>query len=281
MKRQTLTIGLFLIAVSVGLIGAFSTSAQRQAAVAQPQNPIPANYTFSGPYTHKNLTIFLLHGADQSKGRAPLTLQEAMKQKKVVVRETGEVNELTIQNRSNEEVFVQAGDIVKGGQQDRVLALDLIVPPKSGRIPIEAFCVEHGRWSRRGNEAVAAFSASNNMLASKELKIAAKAKGSQDEVWANVSKAQAKLAENVVVADSAPATARARRGAGRVEGASLGGASAGALSATAPVALPADRIEDRRAARVLGAHELDIAAVVSAASPSSLQLTLENKLVKD
>jgi hypothetical protein len=269
MKRQTLTIGLFLIAVSIGLIGALSTNAQRQAAVAQPQNPTPANYTLSGPYTHKNLAIFLLHGADQSRGPAPLTLQEAMKQKKVIVRETGEVNELTIQNRSNQEVFVQAGDIVKGGQQDRVLALDLIVPPRSGRIPIEAFCVEHGRWSRRGNEAVAAFSASNNMLASKELKIAAKAKGSQDEVWMNVSKAQAKLAENVVVADSAPAPARARRGAGRVEGASLGEASAAELSGARV------RIE---AGSVAG---LTAPSVVSAASPSSLQLTLENKLVKD
>src|SRR5574341_565482 len=97
MKRQTLTIGLFLIAVSVGLIGALSTSAQRRAAVAQPQNPTAVNYTLSGPYTPKNLTIFMLHGADQSRGSAPLTLQEAMRQKKVIVRETGDVNELTIQ----------------------------------------------------------------------------------------------------------------------------------------------------------------------------------------
>lgn len=269
MKRQTLTIGLFLIAVSAGLIGALSTSAQRQATVAQSQNPIPANYTLSGPYTHENLTIFLLHGVDQSRGPAPLTLQEAMKQKKVVVRETGDVNELTIQNRSNQEVFVQAGDIVKGGQQDRVLALDLIVPPRSGRIPIEAFCVEQGRWSRRGQEAVAAFSASNNMLASKELKIAAKAKGSQGEVWANVSKAQAKLAENVVVADSAPATARARRGAAPAAGLGLGQARAADLSSAG------ERIE------AAGATGLTAPSVVSAASPSSLQLTLENKLVKD
>lgn len=266
MKRRTLTIGLLLIAVGAGLIGALSTSAQRQ---PQPQNPAPANYAFSGPYTHKNLTIFLLHGADQSRGPAPLTLQEAMRQKKVIVRETGDVNELTIQNRSNQEVFVQAGDIVKGGQQDRVLALDLIVPARSGRIPIEAFCVEQGRWSRRGNEAVAAFSASNNMLASKELKIAAKAKGSQDEVWENVSKAQAKLAQNVVVVDSAPATAGASRGASRSEGAGLGQARAVELSSAG------EGIEMRAVAG------LTAPSVVSAASPSSLQLTLENKLVKD
>src|SRR5262249_28235240 len=102
---------------------------------------------------------------------------------------------------------------------DRTLALDLIVPPKSRRIPIEAFCVEHGRWSRRGDEAVTAFSASNNMLASKDLKIAAKARGSQGDVWANVSKAQKKLAENMVVARGSGA------GAGSGRGANLGGGS--------------------------------------------------------
>ncbi|HKQ93241.1 MAG TPA: DUF6569 family protein, partial [Blastocatellia bacterium] len=156
MQRRTFTAGLFLIAFCVALVVAMTAQGQRE----QSQAPPVADYAVSGPYTHKNLTIFLLHDAGQSQSRAPLTLQEAMKRKLVIVRETGDVNRLTIQNRSSQDVFVQAGDIVKGGQQDRVLALDLIVPPKSGRIPIDAFCVEQGRWSRRGNEAVAAFSAS-------------------------------------------------------------------------------------------------------------------------
>src|SRR5262249_60528053 len=102
------------------------------------------------------------------------------------------------------------------GQQDRALALDLIVPPKSGRIPIDAFCVEQGRWSRRGNEAVAAFSASDNALASKDLKIAAKAKRSQGDVWANVGKAQEKLAANLSV------EGQARMGYGRGSGTGIG-----------------------------------------------------------
>src|SRR5262245_65451451 len=158
MKRRAFTTGVFLIAICVALVVAMTARGQRN----ESQPPPVADYTVSGPYTHKNLTIFLLHGSGQIQSRAPLTLQEAMKRKLVVVRETGDVNRLTIQNRSNQDVFVQAGDIVKGGQQDRTLALDLIVPPKSRRIPIDAFCVEHGRWSRRGDEAVTAFSASNN-----------------------------------------------------------------------------------------------------------------------
>jgi len=56
------------------------------------------------------------------------------------------VNALTVENTGKDEVFVQAGDIVKGGQQDRVLSVDLLLPPRSGEVTIAAFCVEHGRW---------------------------------------------------------------------------------------------------------------------------------------
>jgi hypothetical protein len=255
MKKRAIAIRLFLIVFTIALVAAMTALGQRQ----PQQTQAPAEYAVSGPYTHKNLTIFLVHGADQSGGPAPLTLQEAMKRKLVVVRETGDVNRLTIENRSNQDVYVQAGDIVKGGQQDRALALDLIVPPKSGRIPIDAFCVEQGRWSQRGNEGVAAFSASNNALASKDLKIAAKAKASQGEVWANVSKAQEKLTANLVAAE--PARMVAGGGSGPGARASSGNAR------VRPAQL---------AVRPIGGT-----SVADQASPSSLQLTLENKLVKE
>jgi hypothetical protein len=263
MKRRAFNTGIFLIVFCVALFALMAARGQSK----QSQTPPVADYTVSGPYTHKNLTIFLLHGAGQSQSRAPLTLQEAMKRKLVVVRETGDVNRLTVRNRSNQDVFVQAGDIVKGGQQDRVLALDLIVPPKSGRIPIDAFCVEQGRWSRRGNEAVTAFSASDNGLASKDLKIAANARRSQSEVWANVSKTQEKLAMNamkmIVTPSATPAPGRARRSAGPATAGSSGYLRAGGGGTT-------------------GSGSLEgLTSVTDRASPSSLQLTLENKLVKD
>ena len=126
----------------------------------------------SGPYTHDNLSIFLIHQSNgrtapvQAKGggRASkvqyLPLQPAMEQKKVVVYDTKQVNELAIENLSAEPVFIQKGDIVKGGQQDRMISNDFVLPPKSGRLPLAAFCVEQGRWSRRGNESSTAFSGS-------------------------------------------------------------------------------------------------------------------------
>src|SRR5215468_1455494 len=273
MKRRAFATGLFLIVFCVALVAAMEARGR----LKQSQTPPVADYTVSGPYMHKNLTIFLLHGAGTSQGQTPLTLQEAMKRKLVVVRETGDVNRLTIQNRSNQDVFVQAGDIVKGGQQDRALALDLIVPPKSGRIPIEAFCVEQGRWSRRGNEAVAAFSASNNMLASKDLKIAAKAKGSQGDVWANVSKTQLNLAMTVTPS-ATPAPGRAS-GAGPATG--IGSSEANAPQASLSPQYRELRDEDVRWITANGRTLAEQSGLVSHVSPSSLQLTLENKLVKD
>src|SRR5689334_9506118 len=153
--------------------------------------PQTSNYRLSGPYTHKNLTVFLIHGKDQTS-KTFLTLQEALAQKKVKVYETKDVNELAIRNLSNQDIYVQSGDIVRGGDQDRMISMDFIVPPRSGRMPIAAFCVESGRWSKRGNEQSAEFSSSDNSIATKDLKLAAKRERSQEAVWKNVKAAQDK-----------------------------------------------------------------------------------------
>src|ERR1044072_8495102 len=63
-----------------------------------------------------------------------------------------------------------------------------------------AFCVESGRWSKRGNEENASFGSSENMIATKDLKLGAKRERSQEAVWKNVKVAQDKLAVNVVAA---------------------------------------------------------------------------------
>ena len=63
------------------------------------------------------------------------------------------------------------------------MAQDFIVPPKSGRMPIAAFCVEHGRWSGRGNERASVFSSSADAAVTREIKLAAKSSNSQGAVW--------------------------------------------------------------------------------------------------
>jgi hypothetical protein len=186
-----------LIALPVGLF--IKARAQNS---SQPQPT--SDYRISGPYTHKNLTIFLVHGKELMPGKNFLTLQEALALKKVVVYETKDVNELAIRNLSNQDIYVQSGDVVRGGEQDRMISTDFIVPPRSGRMPISAFCVESGRWSPRRGEAAASFSSSENSVATKDLKLAAKRARSQDAVWEKVKVAQDKLSANVQASVAAP-----------------------------------------------------------------------------
>lgn len=184
-----------LIILPTGLM--LTAHSQKNLRKAPDKQPVTENYRISGPYTHKNLTIFLVHGKDLLPGKNFLTLQEALAQKKVRVYETKEVNELAIRNLSNQDIYVQAGDIVRGGEQDRMISVDFIVPPRSGRMPIAAFCVESGRWNKRGEEQAGYFSSSENSASTKELKLAAKRTMSQDAVWAKVSDAQDKLGRGV------------------------------------------------------------------------------------
>lgn len=150
----------------------------------------------SGPYVYENLDVYLVHGSDRMAGRKLVPLAQALAEKKVIVRETGTVSSLTIENVSDQEVYVQAGEIVKGGKQDRVLSSDLVLPPKSGKVAIGSFCVEHGRWTKRGSEEADRFASSEAYLAHKELKLA-NTKGDQGQVWQNVQKVQEKLASNL------------------------------------------------------------------------------------
>lgn len=167
-----------------------------QAVKAAPTQPgvSPSGYKISGPFTSGNLSVFLIHGKDQLKGADYLTLQEGLSQKKVVVHETGDVNQLSIDNLSNAVVFIQSGDIVKGGRQDRTMQSDLLVPPHAKSMAVPAFCVEQGRWSQRGSEADGQFAASPNAYSGKSLKMAAKVSQSQGAVWEKVAENQQKLA---------------------------------------------------------------------------------------
>ena len=157
------------------------------------------DYRLSGPYTHENLSIYLIRDSTLdphlSRPRPKyLTLQEALEQKKVAVYETGSVNQLAVENLSDRDIYIQSGDIVKGGKQDRVFPDDFILPTNSGKVPISSFCVEHGRWTRRGTEASEQFHASTQVLPTRSLKLAARDERSQTEVWDQVAKAQQKFA---------------------------------------------------------------------------------------
>lgn len=154
--------------------------------------------TISGPYHHENLSLFLLYRPDAADTSRYVTLEEALDQNQVVIHETGQVSELFIENLLlDKDVYIQAGEILKGGRQDRTLRVDFVVPAKSGRIPVPTFCVESGRWHRRGAESAAVFRSSSHYLSSKSLKMATKLHASQHAVWDQVAEAQSKLGASV------------------------------------------------------------------------------------
>jgi hypothetical protein len=146
----------------------------------------------------RNLEVFAIVGPDQIPKRDYLTLSEALARNLVRLTETANVNELKIRNKSEDRyVFIEAGDIVKGGQQDRCIGTDMILSPKSGNHPIGSFCVEAGRWTRRAGESAADFSKSDKLLVTSSQRYAAKAAKAQTQVWNEVDKSKKALSGNL------------------------------------------------------------------------------------
>src|SRR5205814_1430733 len=127
-----LTLGVLLVLFAAAKAGQTRAADKEQKVAA-------GEFKLSGPYRHENLTIFLVHGEDKIEGKKLVTLQEALEQKQVIVHETDNVSELAIENVSKDvEVFIQSGDILKGGKQDRLISFSMIVPAQSGKVPVAA-----------------------------------------------------------------------------------------------------------------------------------------------
>ncbi len=155
----------------------------------------------SEAYTYRNLAIYLLRQPARASQQDFLTLDEALQTGCARLHETGRVGELEIENLTHADLYVQAGDVVKGGWQDRALGLDFIVPHGSRRpqrMRVRTFCVERGRWHRRtGEEATNAFKSAPCLAASRELKLSIREAASQSAVWNSVDAAQEKLSRSI------------------------------------------------------------------------------------
>lgn len=134
--------------------------------------PIRANNTFRSH--HKDVAKYV-------------TLKEALEKKKVVISEksrSGTVNTLFIENVSSDTVIVLSGEVVQGGKQDRVIAQDFVLYPKSGQKDVSVFCVEHGRWSpKNGDTSFRQYFT----ISSNEIRKAATVNKNQQDVWNKVS----------------------------------------------------------------------------------------------
>jgi hypothetical protein len=136
-----------------------------------------------------------------------LTLSEAVSQKKVEITERAsnelvsnhqsasihqevqqtssgaEVNRLFIENKSGDTVLILGGEIVEGGNQDRTIAMDVILPPNSGKVDLSVFCVEHGRWYGDSTS----FGVAKASLAPARVRAAAMKSADQEQVWNEVA----------------------------------------------------------------------------------------------
>jgi hypothetical protein len=137
-----------------------------------------------------SLTVFPLFGSSEVELGEITSLEDALSRKQAVVREVagGEVNKLQIRNRGKTPVYVLAGTLVKGGNQDRQIGQDFVIEPGQS-VAVDAFCVEQGRWSgtREGRGTGGAFVAAQ-AIATADVRRAAQYAQDQGEVWNKVGK---------------------------------------------------------------------------------------------
>ena len=153
------------------------------------------------PITYENISIFPVVSSVSQDTSAFVTLDEGLSSGDVVVREQGSdgmarsrgtalpqyntdasVNQLVLINRGKRPVLLLAGELVSGGKQDRIIAKDRIIAPGTDPLPLDVFCVEHGRWSS-GLQ----FSAAKTMV-HPSVREQAAVNQSQSDVWESVRK---------------------------------------------------------------------------------------------
>jgi hypothetical protein len=135
---------------------------------ATPPGKQEGEWRLLDPVSYENLTVFPVVSSSGYDTSSFLTLEEGLSSGQVTVREQGadviyrnrdgsrppmqnyggpSVNQLVLVNHSKRPLLLLAGELVSGGKQDRVIAKDRIVAPFGEPLPLNVFCVEHGRWS--------------------------------------------------------------------------------------------------------------------------------------
>lgn len=186
------------------------------------------DHAIAGGTAFGNLVVFPVTSRSQVDVGPLIALDDAIANHTAEVREVaggGSVNTLVIENKGKIPVFVLAGTIVKGGNQDRQIGQDFIIESKQVT-PVDAFCVEHGRWNgNRNGQATAGQFGTSEVLASSKVRAAGQYKKSQGEVWSKVSEANTangqRPASDTLLASVDDATLKSRRNelAGKIEAA--------------------------------------------------------------
>jgi len=173
------------------------------------------------PVVYENIAIFPVVSGSSQDTSSFLTLEEGLASGEVIVSERGtvrmvrnrdgvrtipdystsaSVNQLVLINRSKRPLLLLAGELVSGGKQDRIIGKDRIVPVGAEPLPLDVFCVEHGRWTGSSSQ----FTASKTIV-HPSVREQAAVDQKQTEVWAAVSGGTMAGASGSPSAPNAPA----------------------------------------------------------------------------
>jgi hypothetical protein len=168
---------------------------------ATPPGKPSGDWRLLEPISYENLTVFPVVSSSSYDTGEFMTLEEGLSRGEVLVQEQGgdtmirdrgtvrpvaqsysgpSVNQLVLINRSKRPLLLLAGELVSGGKQDRIIGKDRIVPVGADPLPLNVFCVEHGRWSA-GSQFTAA-----QTIVHPSVREKAAVNQSQGDVWATV-----------------------------------------------------------------------------------------------
>jgi hypothetical protein len=192
-----ITILILIVVATVGGLGLVCAAPHKATASQHPQS----DWRILDPVVYENIAIFPLVSGSSQDTSSFLTLEEGLASGEVIVSERGaagmvrdrgavrppqydasaSVNQLVLVNRSKRPLLLLAGELVSGGKQDRIIGKDRIVPVGAEPLPLDVFCVEHGRWTGSSSQ----FTASKTIVHPRVREQAVEQK--QDEVWAAVA----------------------------------------------------------------------------------------------
>jgi len=199
MKKATVLGTVVWVLLAVGMLGG-----QEKVQPIRPEPPPIHRPMLDGPFTHKNLSIYVLYLETRPAAETEyITLAEGTKDGTVVITEARKetVRRLLITNKSDKPLFLQVGELVSGGKQDRTLTTSLVIPPKSVQVPIPSLCVERSRWS--GGRAFAAAGRLSPSSVNVEVQ-----GGDQAGVWRNVGAYKTRARAAMVRAGGAEARSK-------------------------------------------------------------------------
>jgi len=97
-----------------------------------------------------------------------------------------QVNKLSVRNDSDRPLLLLAGEMIRGARQDRIIAHDMVIEPRTSVDDLEVFCVESGRWTAESPEFRSA-----KAVTGATIRATAQLDKSQRAVWDRVSEANA------------------------------------------------------------------------------------------